>query len=625
MKIITLFTMVFFCLLHAPVVSAQNLLLVKEINTQPNGSSFPNNFTVCGGKLYFFATDDANTKSIWVTLGTDATTQSIGPSGGVANSLSNLATFNGKLFFSYNNNVNGQELWTSDGTSGGTTLLVDINPGIGNSFPAAFTVCNNKLFFVAINNSGLSQLYVSDGTAGGTVNLRKASLLGGQTKLAILNNEVYFLSDDGTGSGNGLWKSDGTPGGTVLVKADIVPTTGIPGYSAVLGGNLYFNASDAATGSELWVTDGTGSGTHIVKNLRADAGAVTASGNPQNLLVYNSKLYFAASDDTHGMELFVSDGTDPGTQMVKDILPGSGGSQPYQATVYNGLLYFACWATNELWKTDGTDPGTVLVKNVLFTAPKFAASWNNKMYLIFGGSFYNVWESDGTTAGTKEIQPQNTSFQVTSYTDFGSDPNFTPYGTDLYFNGRCFSTANGFEPVKLTPAGPLAVTWLGVQATWLTLATAKISWQVTAEQQVKNYIIQQSIDGIHFSDVLTIAATNSTGYSCVAPASANSKNYFRVIEQDLNGSRTFSSVVQLQRNHGITLSVYPNPAADKLYVSGIAAFNTLKITDVKGRIVLRQNILPGFSSLDIKRLPAGMYLLTATGDKETQTLQFIKF
>jgi ELWxxDGT repeat protein len=84
--------------------------------------------------------------------------------------------------------------------------------------------------------------------------------------------------------------------------------------------------------------------------------------------VYNNKVYFGAQDDAHGFELFSTDGTAAGTQLVKDILPGTTGSSPYGSIVFKGLLYFVCWNTQELWKTDGTSAGTKLVKGGLHDA-----------------------------------------------------------------------------------------------------------------------------------------------------------------------------------------------------------------------------------------------------------------
>ena len=136
----------------ATSLNAQDVSLVKEINTA--GGSFPRNFTVCAGKLYFIAMDNTNFNTVWVTSGTDASTQRIGPTSGVSNSMQNLTTYNNKLFFSYDDGSVGQELWTSDGTVAGTVLLKDLNPGTANSSPQVFTVCNNKLFFAAVDNTG---------------------------------------------------------------------------------------------------------------------------------------------------------------------------------------------------------------------------------------------------------------------------------------------------------------------------------------------------------------------------------------------------------------------------------------------------------------------------------------
>ena len=428
-------------LLLAGSIRGQTIELVKDINS--SGGSYPKNFTVLNNKLFFVAADNASANHLYVSDGTAGSADLLGPSAGLFNSLTNLVAFNNKIYFSFSDGVTGAELWVSDGTTGGTTLLKDIYPGAANASPRYFTVANNKLFFMAENAAGERGLFVSDGTAAGTVLLKNfIDMFNGANSLAILNNNIYFRGDDGTGYGYGLWKSDGTPGGTVLVKAGIV--AGTTSGTAVLNSKLYFAADDNTYGNELWVTDGTGAGTHLVKNLSADGGGVFGNGSPQNLVVYNSKIYFAGRDDTHGMELFVTDGTDAGTQLVKDIFPGTTGSLPYQLTVYNGLLYIDCWGTDELWKSDGTDAGTLLVKATP-SSSRFVANWNNKMYL-FSGSFYTLYESDGTTAGTKAATAANTSYAITAYS---TDYLFTTFNDALYFSGSCYLVTTGFEPVKL--------------------------------------------------------------------------------------------------------------------------------------------------------------------------------
>jgi trimeric autotransporter adhesin len=429
--------------------NAQVFELVKEINSA--GSSSPYSFTVAGNKLFFTAVDNANALRLWVSEGTAATTELIGPPGIAGNNISDLVSYKNKLFFSCSDAVNGRELWVSDGTVAGTSLFKDLYPGTASSFPIAFTVVNNKLFFLANGVTGERRLYVSDGTAAGTVILWDSNvpIFNGLNGFAFLNNDIYFISHNGTGSGYGLWKSNGTAAGTVLVKPDIIPG-GSPGF-AVLNNKMYFSASDNTYGLELWVTDGTNAGTHIVKNLSSDGGGIFGNGSPQNFKVYNSKIYFAARDDTHGMELFVTDGTDAGTQLVKDILPGTTGSQPYHLNVYNGLLYISCWQLGELWKTDGTNAGTALVKAV---SPyvRFGATWNNKMYLI-SPQVSSIWESDGSAAGTKVMEASNTTFPITTP---ANDPAFTEYNGNIYFAGYSYNITEGYEPSRLTAPGAVA-------------------------------------------------------------------------------------------------------------------------------------------------------------------------
>ena len=531
-----------FSALILPVSHAQIIQNVKEINTGSSGSSYPTDFTIANNKLFFVAAGNSGTYGLWVTEGTGATTQMLSPATGPLNNIPDIISYHNKIYFSYNDGINGNELWVSDGTATGTVLFKDLYFGSTGSFPQAFTVANDKLFFMGNNADGERRLYVSDGTVSGTFVIKNnyINLFNGLADFAVLNTDIYFTSDNGTGFGYGLWKSDGTLGGTVLVMPDLQSTTG--GNYAVLNNKLYFSGFDYTNGSELWVTDGTSVGTHIVINLSADAGGILYSGAPNNLLVFKDKIYFTGKDALHGVELFVTDGTAAGTQLVKDMVPGVSGSQPSKSIVYNGLLYFSCLegVAAGLWKSDGTSAGTVLVKSGGGADPwlndlRFAAVWDNKLYFILGSNpFYLMWQTDGTAGGTKPIQLQNTVNPVGSFNDGFK---FAEYNAELYFSGSCNTITSGYELCKLT-SGTVSVPLLSSQAS--------------------------------------------------------------------------------------AVSVYPNPAKDKLYINGFNSIKVVSISDVSGNIISHADIIAGTRSINISQLPKGIYFLSLKTNDTIQTLKFIK-
>ncbi len=79
--------------------------------------------------------------------------------------------------------------------------------------------------------------------------------------LTDVNGILFFVADDGV-HGYELWKSDGTPAGTMPVK-------NIRGRSAsselgnprAIDGVVSLSATDGTTGRELWRSDGTTAGT----------------------------------------------------------------------------------------------------------------------------------------------------------------------------------------------------------------------------------------------------------------------------------------------------------------------------------------------------------------------------
>jgi ELWxxDGT repeat protein len=93
---------------------------------------------------------------------------------------------------------------------------------------------------------------------------------------------------------------------------------------------------------------------------------VGQSSNPQQFVTVGSQVFFTAGDGTHGSELWRTDGTAAGTRLVKDVNPGTEGSEATLAGAMGNVLVFTATTgtTRQLWRSDGTAAGTFVLGTV---------------------------------------------------------------------------------------------------------------------------------------------------------------------------------------------------------------------------------------------------------------------
>src|SRR5215213_6527325 len=90
-------------------------------------------------------------------------------------------------------------------------------------------------------------------------------------------------------------------------------------------------------------------------------------GESQPVAVAGGLVFFIGGDPAHGDELWRSDGTEEGTFLLKDIVPGPGAGVPGgwwlpgDGVVFADTFYFISknGEHHTWWRTDGTTAGTV--------------------------------------------------------------------------------------------------------------------------------------------------------------------------------------------------------------------------------------------------------------------------
>lgn len=112
-----------------------------------------------------------------------------------------------------------------------------------------------------------------------------------------------------------------------------------------LNGNVLFAVSGKNKG--LWISDGTEGGSHLIKY------GIYPQNEDSEPVVDGNIMYFLAKDSLHGQELWKTDGTEEGTQMLFDLNQGTK-TGVYTFKIIGGMIYFVGTTgySHALWKYD---------------------------------------------------------------------------------------------------------------------------------------------------------------------------------------------------------------------------------------------------------------------------------
>lgn len=452
------------------------------------------------------------------------------------------------------------------------TLLLDINPGTANGSPANLLVFNNQLFFTGDDSSGTNtgmadigrELWVSDGTAAGTnfvFDIRTGSSGSSPFNFFTFNNALYFTANDGASE---LWTSDGTAAGTSLV--DLFPSVAgeVPNNAVVMGSTVFLTTNQNGTNNQLTEWDGT---TAIISPDAVNAAATTGV---FELTAWNGLLYaymdYSPDEPTVGRELYSYNPTTDTYALILDITTGTGNSGISSFTAVGTTLYFE--AEGNLWQTDGTAAGTIEV----------AAATTQALN------------------GVREL--------------FAN-------GTDLYFEAAITSTDQLFKMDTTTGT----ITQISANTT-----EDHNPSDFTVLNGVLYYAGDSETDGnkyLHSTDGITSTQLDATIQDIDDIVAFNSKLYFEGDQVTVTGNELFvydPATASIGSVFKDLVTLYPNPNNGTFSLkNNNDRFTNYTIYDLSGRAVKSDAL----SNDQIQaNLTTGVYLLNLTGDS-TATIKFV--
>ncbi|MFN6341506.1 MAG: T9SS type A sorting domain-containing protein [Bacteroidota bacterium] len=244
------------------------------------------------------------------------------------------------------------------------------------------------------------------------------------------------------------------------------------------------------------------------------------------------------------------------------------------------------------------------------------------------------------SANLRNISSVN-NMQIARYS--GPSTNWFRYTSSSVLGNTGFVAATGFTEGGIYTLTDLAVNPLPVSLTAFTArafnADVILNWKTASEINNYGFFIERSLDGIHFSTINFVEGKGNSNvtaeyvYTDVNAFGTAAKLYYRLRQQDIDGTISYSNVAVLTRSDKSMqqVSMYPNPATATTTVEffTVETNASIQVADINGKIVYttRMNTVEGLNKFvlnEVNTLDAGIYLVTIHAGNESQVLKLMK-
>jgi hypothetical protein len=186
-------------------------------------------------------------------------------------------------------------------------------------------------------------------------------------------------------------------------------------------------------------------------------------------------------------------------------------------------------------------------------------------------------------------------------------------------------TFSSFSPFIIGSASfTLPVTLTNISAT-VKSAGVELVWETANEDGIRQYVVEKSSNGIDFNAIGFVNASNNGKYIFTDGSASTGVFYYRLKIVSVGGEIAYSKVMMVKTTAAVSVSVYPNPVANSITISGLSGKSSLKIINTAGVTLKQINTAASTLSLDVNDLKAGMYMIQAVdASGRVKTVSFVK-
>jgi hypothetical protein len=169
-----------------------------------------------------------------------------------------------------------------------------------------------------------------------------------------------------------------------------------------------------------------------------------------------------------------------------------------------------------------------------------------------------------------------------------------------------------------------------------------LKWATANEVNNKGFVIERSTNGNDFQEVSFVKGSGNTTrtiqYSAIDNkafiASGSTTLYYRLRQEDFDGSISYSNIVMVDENTQLNdnVAVFPNPFVNSVGVNiqtSVSGSAKVELVDMQGRIIATENVnvSSGTTYYELntsKQLSTGVYFVNVTLNGVRETIKVSK-